>query len=537
MTPIERALASPPLAVGAALLGLALALRVCVMLGSGTGLHVDEAQYWWWSQSLQAGYFSKPPLIAVLIAASTGLAGDGVLGVRLLAMACWPAAGAVLWALGRDMAGERAGRWAALVWLATPLAGLLGLVATTDAPLVLAWALGLWALWRGVVRGSRWAWLGLGTAVGCGLLAKYTMAAFLPGAAAWALRHGGRPAWRGLAIALAVALLWLAPHLLWNMQLGWPTVEHVVQSSDSRTGGELPGLARAGLLLLGQAVVFGPVALVLALLLMADTCRQGRPPAPARRSRELVLLAVVPLMVLGLAQALRGRVEQNWLAPMHLGLALGLGQAIAARLPDERGRRHRHYLAALLAQALAVVLLALAPAAVAAWRPGSFMPPMLDPWARLRGWAPAFAQLAQDRDPTTPIAPGSTGQVPASRPSLRLVGTSRSALAHALYEWRGAWQGHLLRPVGWLAPDQPMNHFAMACDWARARQDAAPVLVISETALPAALAADLDDVVLLGEARVPRSHERFIHLRLYRAVPRLVDSPGPPTPPSPGACP
>lgn len=535
MTPIERAPA--PLAVGAALLGLVLALRVGIMLGSGAGLHVDEAQYWWWSQSLQAGYFSKPPLIAVLIAASTGLAGDGVLGVRLLAMACWPAAGAVLWALGRDMAGERAGRWAALVWLATPLAGLLGLVATTDAPLVLAWALGLWALWRGVVHGSRWAWLGLGTAVGCGLLAKYTMAAFLPGAVAWALRHGRRPAWRGLAITLAVALLWLAPHLLWNMQAGWPTVEHVVQSSDSRTGGELPGLVRAGLLLLGQAVVFGPVALVLAVLLMADSGRPDRPPALARRSRELVLLAVLPLMMLGLAQALRGRVEQNWVAPMHLGLALGLGLAIAARLPDERGRRHWRYLAALLTQALAVVLLALAPAAVAAWRPGSFMPPVLDPWARLRGWAPALAQLAQDFDPAAPVPVGPPGRTPAAQPSLRLVGTSRSALAHALYEWRGTWHGYPLRPVGWLAPDQPMNHFAMACDWARARQDTAPLLVLSETALPAALAADLDDVVLLGEARVPRSPGRVIHLRLFRAVPRPVDAPGPPTPPPPGACP
>ena len=75
---------------------LALALlaitvwRAWVVVHVHAGLHVDEAQYWVWAQALDWGYYSKPPVIAALIAASTALLGDGLLGVKALAMLCYP---------------------------------------------------------------------------------------------------------------------------------------------------------------------------------------------------------------------------------------------------------------------------------------------------------------------------------------------------------------------------------------------------------------------------------------------------------------
>ena len=57
----------------------------------GVTLYVDEAQYWTWAQNLDWGYFSKPPVIAWLIAASTALFGDGILAVKLSAILLYPA--------------------------------------------------------------------------------------------------------------------------------------------------------------------------------------------------------------------------------------------------------------------------------------------------------------------------------------------------------------------------------------------------------------------------------------------------------------
>ena len=187
-----------PLAAWALALLALLGLRLAIVAGSGASLHVDEAQYWDWSRALQWGYYSKPPAVALLIRASTTLFGHSELGLRALAMACYVATAGVLWALGRDIearlpAAERrqVGVWAAAIFAASPIAALLGLVATTDALLLLCWALGLWALWHAVAERRAAAWTGFALACGVGLLDKYTLAALLLGAAlvAWAVRQ------------------------------------------------------------------------------------------------------------------------------------------------------------------------------------------------------------------------------------------------------------------------------------------------------------------------------------------------------------
>ncbi len=43
-------------------------IRIYSLFISPIELSVDEAQYWHWSQNLDYGYFTKPPLIAWAIA-------------------------------------------------------------------------------------------------------------------------------------------------------------------------------------------------------------------------------------------------------------------------------------------------------------------------------------------------------------------------------------------------------------------------------------------------------------------------------------
>ncbi|MCH1426591.1 MAG: hypothetical protein L7W42_05470, partial [Alphaproteobacteria bacterium] len=45
-------------------------LRSVALFVTPLDLGVDEAQYWLWSQTPDFGYFTKPPLIAWIIAAA-----------------------------------------------------------------------------------------------------------------------------------------------------------------------------------------------------------------------------------------------------------------------------------------------------------------------------------------------------------------------------------------------------------------------------------------------------------------------------------
>ena len=57
------------------LLAVTAARLIWLRLG-GLDLYPDEAQYWLWSLTPDWGYFSKPPLIAWVIRATTLLLGD-----------------------------------------------------------------------------------------------------------------------------------------------------------------------------------------------------------------------------------------------------------------------------------------------------------------------------------------------------------------------------------------------------------------------------------------------------------------------------
>ena len=57
---------------------LLTAYRFSMLWVSVLPLHFDEAQYWIWAQNLDWGYFSKPPLIAWMIALWQYLLGTSV---------------------------------------------------------------------------------------------------------------------------------------------------------------------------------------------------------------------------------------------------------------------------------------------------------------------------------------------------------------------------------------------------------------------------------------------------------------------------
>lgn len=320
------------------------ALRVAALWFVRLDLFVDEAQYWLWGQSLDLGYYSKPPLIAWVIRGSNAALGsDSAFAIRLPGPVLHGFTALILGAIGARVAGARVAAVAVGIWLLAPVVAVGSLVAATDSVMAPFYALAIWGVLVAGERGQARIALLAGLALGVAGLGKYAALYLLPGLAlaAWvspAFRLGTR-GWLALVVGFAAVM---APNVVWNLNHGLSTVAHTIDNTGwARHGVSLSpgGLAE---FLAAQFIVFGPVAFPLLLL------------APRRLERGstlagLLVLALVPLVVVSV-QALLDRAYANWALAAYYP-----GTVVVAALTGQRGRLVTFGFGALVAVAVPVL--------------------------------------------------------------------------------------------------------------------------------------------------------------------------------------
>ena len=303
-------------------------VRIAVLMTTPLQLYPDEAQYWWWAQTPDFGYFSKPPLIAWLIWISTSLMGESEWAIRISAPLLHAATALVMFAIGKRAADVRVGFWSALAYATLPGVSYSSGLVSTDVPLLFCWAVALYALLRAMEE-TGWRWPVLcAIAVGYGLLAKYAMLYFIVGSVCAAFVSPKMRAlllsWRGLAILL-IGLLLLAPNIAWNASHGFPTVSHTESNADWSHARFT--IANAGGFLGAQFGVFGPV------LMAAFAVAVWRLARGARHETGLVLAAfALPPILTMTVQAFISEANANWAATAYisatpLAIAVLLGTA------------------------------------------------------------------------------------------------------------------------------------------------------------------------------------------------------------------
>jgi uncharacterized protein (TIGR03382 family) len=155
---------------------------------------------------------------------------------------------------------------------------------------LLLWAVLLLLVLRALDDQRFWIWVGL--VAGVGLLNKVSvlfllaaLAVSLVAARRWEVLGRGR-----LWLGLAVAVILFAPHLVWQVRHGWPTLEFIRRATALKNAPMTPWA------FLGAQV-------------------------------ELVNPVAVPLMLVGLAALFRRRHPLAWIYPALLLLFLGAGNA------------------------------------------------------------------------------------------------------------------------------------------------------------------------------------------------------------------
>ena len=202
-----RSLTDRRLMLCIAILVAVTVVRLIGLAFSQVDLFFDELQYWAWSRELAFGYFSKPPLLAWVIAGAEVVCGSAEACIRAPAPVFYLGTCLVSYAIAKTLYDETTAFWAAM--LLTFSAGLAfsSRIISTDVPLLFLWAVALLSYVK-LLQGGDWSWgVLLGASFGLGMLAKYAMIYFVLGiAAAAVIDRDARALLRSPSLWLAAAI-------------------------------------------------------------------------------------------------------------------------------------------------------------------------------------------------------------------------------------------------------------------------------------------------------------------------------------------
>jgi 4-amino-4-deoxy-L-arabinose transferase-like glycosyltransferase len=410
-------------------------LRLVWLVGNPINLYPDEAQYWLWSRSLAFGYFSKPPLLPWIIAFTTAIFGEDEFAIRVASPILHLATGLVVYAIARRLYDARVACWSAVLYATLPAVSLSAAIMSTDVPLMLCWAVALYAFIRAREDGAsrRW-WIVVGIATGIGLLAKFAMVYWLLSALllVTAFRDERRHLLHLLA-ASALALLIYLPNLVWNAVNNFASYRHT--GANANLSGSLFHPKAFFEFLASQFGVFGPLlfgTLIVIILVF--------PRSLADRRARLLAVFALPTLAMMLIVSFLSRAHPNWSAPTYVSATI-----LVAAFLLERGR------SVLLAASLALHITAalfLVGGRQAAAAIGVELPAKLDLLHRVRGWD-TLGRTVRD--------------MLLQRPGVMLMTWSREDLSALIYYVRP----HPFDAVIWNPGGGARNQFEMDTDMSR----------------------------------------------------------------------
>ncbi len=185
------------------------------------GFHRDELDILMNARQLDWGYVSYPPLTPLVARIGLMLFGDSLQGLRLFSALGQGVVVVLAGLMARDFGGKRPAQiLAGLAVAISPVALMAGTLIQYMAFDYLWWVVLSFFVVRVLATDDpRW-WLGVGAAVGLGMMTKYTILFFVAGLVAAVLITSTRRALRSryLWFGVGLALLIYLPNLVWQIQ-------------------------------------------------------------------------------------------------------------------------------------------------------------------------------------------------------------------------------------------------------------------------------------------------------------------------------
>ena len=263
----------------------------------------DEAYFWEWARHPALCYYDHPPMAGWILWVTTRLFGDTLFAIRIVAVAAGSLVSTIVYRYTLDITGSyRSAAWTGILSMGVPVLAGLGVIYTTDTPVLAAGTLGGYLFHRAVNRDDRKAWPLLGLCFAILFTSKFLG---VPIILATFIYLVVRPDKRALLktsgpyIAWGIALLGFIPVLLWNAQNSWATFAFNFGSRHATSSLDVMNVFDY---LLGQTIGLSPIFLVISIPLLARACLPWR--GKDGDQSTVRFLALVPLggfLVLSLA--------------------------------------------------------------------------------------------------------------------------------------------------------------------------------------------------------------------------------------------
>ena len=297
-----------------------LIIRIISILNSPLGLSVDEAQYWDWSNKIEFGYFSKPPLIAWLIAFTTYIFGIAEWSIRLSSPIIHFLTALIIWLISKNIYNAKVANLSTLIWATLPLTSFGSLIISTDTPLLMFWCLSLLTLLK-TLESNKHIWpILLGTSIGLGFLAKYAALYFITILIFLIIfNHRFKKNIFKFIITICSFLLVCTPNIYWNYINDFSTFSHTAYNAN------LNAISLNYIepikFITSQLIICGPFVLIAYLIKVIKIKTYNK-------NEFLLICFSLPILVVIIAQAFLKTSNANWAATAFPGIVILIGSFI-----------------------------------------------------------------------------------------------------------------------------------------------------------------------------------------------------------------
>jgi 4-amino-4-deoxy-L-arabinose transferase-like glycosyltransferase len=306
------------------ILGLAILLlivfKITAVYFTEFSLYGDEAQYWLWSQTLDLGYYSKPPLLAWFLGGYSILFGDSFVSLKIFPVVIYFFISYVIYKLCLNLSfDKKKAQLCALSFLIIPAASLSSFLISTDLLLLLFWAISMVLLLKVIKTNLTINFFLLGLVLGLGFLAKYAaiyfllsllLLLFLDKTSLKSFRNNPL----GVLVFLFSFIVVLLPNILWNFNNGWITFSH---TSDNANLQNLNLNFYEPIKFFGsQILMVGPLLFIFVIFFLKNLRLDYE--------NKFLLIFSLPIIFIVLVESFLVRANANWAAPALISIFIFL---------------------------------------------------------------------------------------------------------------------------------------------------------------------------------------------------------------------